>query len=424
MFSHKCSDFSLSLFRNGLLLFVLSALAGASSHAVTGDSGAAARTVGTPDGAPAAADVNETERDAGATPPGESSNAETPGEEPPDETNPDPAAGAGPEQAEDAGDAASGEDAGSPAPEAAPLFASVKEAMVAVRGDARVGMGVIVMIDDRPVVLTTLSALDGNRRMVVNTAEGEILPITGIVGAMDQDLAMLIVGEGEWPTAELRRDARIEKGGTTTVFLPQGEEPVTVEDSGGNRLKVKSPETPIYPGAPVASGGAVLAVFSPERNVQGMGTTEGSKIEPIWSDGIVPVPSIVQWEAIDLPAMASEREDLRENARIIREAGAFLGTGSKDTAVSLQPLVSARDRLGSSLRRGTQEVERNSARRSFIHSVGSVIGGVESDLTGDLETFYSYYVPEIRAMLELYRPIGKKLDQLARNPRAADSFAR
>lgn len=306
----------------------------------------------------------------------------------------------------------------------APAHAPVQDAMVAVRGDARVGLGVIVEFKGRTVVLTTLSALDGSRRMVVNTAEGDELPIVGILGAMDRDLALLIVEEGEWPTAGLRTDPTLGKEEKTTLFLPRRKESVTLEEASGTRLKVKPPETLVYPGAPVVSGGAVVAVFSPERNVQGMGTTKGSKIEPIWTDGIVPVPAIVQWEAIDLPTMASEREDLRENARIIREAGAFLKTGSKDTTVSLQPLLAARDRLGQSLRRSTHETEKNQARRSFVHTVAGVIGGVESDLADGTQTFYSYYVPEIRAMMELYQPIGERLDQLDRNPRAADSFAR
>ena len=304
------------------------------------------------------------------------------------------------------------------------VYARPEEAMVAVRGDARVGLGVIVKFEGRSVVLTTLSALDGSRRMVVNTADGETLPITGIVGAMDRDLAMLNIEEGEWPTAELKMAPAIKKNGTMTVFLPRRKESLTVEDNGSTRLKVKSPEAPVYPGAPVSSGGAVVALYSPERNVSGMGTTRGATIGPIWPDGIVPVSTTIQWEAINLPTMASERENLRENARIIREGGAFLGVGSRDTTVSLQPLLSARDRLGSSFQRSTQEVEKNQARRGFVHSVSSVIGGVESNLTRDLETSYSYFVPEIRVLMELYQPIGKKLDQLARNPRAADSFAR
>ncbi|MFP4351313.1 MAG: hypothetical protein ACLFSZ_04285 [Puniceicoccaceae bacterium] len=436
MLSPKPLDPLLRSIRKGLLFLALFGLFQAAAHAADAPAGG-----GEPAGPPA-----ETKSPDEETRETESPDEDKPVEESPDESKAeedkaeeespdegeteedkaeeDKAEEESPDEGETALSGGDGEDEADAGSSDVPARATVEEAMVAVRGDARAGLGVIVGMEGRTVVLTTLSALDGSRRMVVNTAGGDELPIAGVVGAMDRDLALLIIEEGEWPTAELRTDPSLKKNEETTLFLPRGKETATLEETSGDRLKVKAPETSVYPGAPVVSEGAVVGVFSPERRIQGMGTDKDSKIDPIWPDGIVPVPGIVQWEAIDLAIMASEREDLLRNARIIRETGAFLKKGSGDATVSLQPLLSARDRLDQSLRRNTQEIEKEQARRSFIHTVRGVAGGVESDLADGLQTFYSYYIPEIEAMMELYKPIGTAVDQLTRNPRAADSFAR
>jgi hypothetical protein len=121
--------------------------------------------------------------------------------------------------------------------------------------------------------------------------------------------------------------------------------------------------------------------------------------------------------------MAAERDALRDITERLREVGTFLGV-RREGEVTYQPLLAARRRLNANLARSDQEVERDRARRSFVFSVRSAAGNVESELGNAVETYYGYFVPEIRMLTRLYEPIGKELRKLSRDPGKADSYAR
>ncbi|MEM0965733.1 MAG: hypothetical protein AAGJ81_06265 [Verrucomicrobiota bacterium] len=302
--------------------------------------------------------------------------------------------------------------------------ADPSDALVAVRGDAELGLGVVVEYDGKVVVMTSLSSLVGNRRIVVNTAGGTVVPTGQIIAAQDRDLALIAVtGSGDSiPVTEVSIDPEISDGEDLTILSPRGQVEVSVSQVSGNRINFKALDGRVYSGSPAVDGDTVVGVYSPARNVS-LGTGSRSN-EDLWPVGIVPPSAGISWEGIDLRTVASERERLDEIRNLIEQLAVFLGVGSRDTQVTLQRLLSAQSRLKDGLQRSGQDVEKDRARSSFLFSVNSTAGSIQGDLQEAEESYYSYFIPEVRALMDFYGPVNKKLQDLARNPRGVDSFAR
>jgi len=304
-------------------------------------------------------------------------------------------------------------------------FVDPAEALVAVRGDVRAGLGVLGTYEGSTVVVTAVSALVGNRYLVVNTADGVELPITGVVAVRGEDMAFLEVDdEGlELPLAELDFDAAFGEKDSVRLLSPAGSLAVSIGKKELGRFAVGGLEEAAYAGAPVVRSGKVVGVFSPARTI-GSAPVDSNKDSFIWSDGVVPLHSSAQWEGINLQTMAIERVTLDESFELLGELGSFFGTNRSKETVTLQRLLAAQDRLREGLARATQESVRDSARRSFVFSMRSALSGLGADLEEAQQGFYSYFAPEVEAQIELYRPIREKVRALEANPRSADSYAR
>ncbi|MGE9291128.1 MAG: hypothetical protein ACQKBT_09070 [Puniceicoccales bacterium] len=304
-------------------------------------------------------------------------------------------------------------------------FSSPEKALVALRGDVRVGLGILSTFEGRTVVVTSVSAFEGNRRLIVNTAEGVEVPIVGVVAVWGKDLAFLAVDDSELelPIAELGFDVEMDPKQGVTVLNPHREIPLKVGANKGGRLEIAKLEGPIFAGSPAVIGKQVVGVFSPARII-GDDSSSNGKSTSIWSAGIVPLDVTNQWEVIDLSTMAMERTTLEECQVVISEMGKFFGVNGRGEDVTMQRLVAARERLKDGLSRSGQTVEKDSARRSFVFSMRSAAGSVLEGLEEAQNEFYSYFRPEVAVLMDLYRPVYEKIEALKKNPKGADSFAR
>ncbi|MBC2602193.1 hypothetical protein [Puniceicoccus vermicola] len=304
-------------------------------------------------------------------------------------------------------------------------FVSPQEALVAVRGDAKVGLGVLATYEERTVVVTSLSALNGSRRILVNTAGGQEVPIVGVIGVKGKDMAFLAVDSAaaDLPVAELNLEGKIEKDDSVRILNPRREIKLKVRGEESGRIEIGDVEGPVFAGSPVVVGKQVIGVFSPARLV-GTQASSGADSTVIWNAGIVPFSSSMQWEPIDLATMALESETLDDCLSVISQVGSFLKVSGFKGEVSMQRLLVARDRLKDDLARSSQAVEKDNARKKFAFSVRSSTGSVQSDLQGALNNYYSYFDPEVTLLVDLYRPVHEKIQDLNNNLRKADSFAR
>ena len=303
-------------------------------------------------------------------------------------------------------------------PKKEPNYGDPAEALVAVRGDAGAGLGILSFFEGKTVVVTSVSALEGSRRLLVNRADGSNVPIAGVAAVRGRDLALLAVNdEGlDLPYAELSFTAELDSKKFAGLLTPQGLIALSLEKKGKDgRYPVRPLETPVFAGTPVLVGGEVFGVYSPERSL-------GQ--EEIWPAGVEAVSPPFQWEILNLRTMAAEGESLEESYEMLSQIGLLLGVNRSKGALTLQRLVAAKDRLKDSLERYSQPVELNSARGRFIFSVRSALGTVETDLQEARLGFYSYFSPEIEAQIEMYSPIREKMQELSENPRSADSYAR
>ncbi len=304
-------------------------------------------------------------------------------------------------------------------------FSDPAEALVAIRGDARAGLGTLALFEGNVVAVTSISALEGNRRILANTPDGVEIPVVGVAGVYGKDLAFLAMNaEGlDLPVAELNFDASVDPKDKVKILDQRGETDVTLAKGNSGRMNVDKLERQIFPGSPVVRDGKIIGVFSPAR-VVGAGSGRKGGGTAIWSDAVVPLPSSPRWEVIVLPVMAVERESLDQALTMINELSALLGVGARDKEATMQRLIAARKRLADGLERSNQELERDNARRGFIFSVKSATGAVEADLQEVTNGSYSYFAPEVSALVDLFRPVQSKINALEKNPRSADSFAR
>lgn len=302
-------------------------------------------------------------------------------------------------------------------------FASPEAAMVAVRGDASVGLGALTRFDDKLVVVTSLSSLVGSRRIVVNTADGEEVPVVGIVGVYGADLAFLAVNDQELdlPYCEMKLDFDLKANDTVRILNPRGETEGKISGQKPDRYVLNKIDGPVFSGSPVVVGRKLVGVYSPSRMIS-IGAS-GRQPKVIWEAGVVPFYSNPSWESINLSTLAVEDETLEEAQRTLGQVGSLLGVGGKGE-LTLQRLISARDRLANGLAQSSLEVEKDNARKRFVFSVRSTAGTVGAVLEEAALGYSSYFQPEIAVLTEIYAPIEQKVKTLSENPRTADSFAR
>lgn len=300
-----------------------------------------------------------------------------------------------------------------------------RDSLVAVRGNQSVGLGILGLYEGSPVVVTSVSAIVGSRVILVTTPDGTEIPIVGVAAVRGRDLAFLAVGEGvpEIPTVEVDFGSEIDPKAEVSILNPKTDVPLTLGSPKDGRYPVDRLESPIFPGAPVLMGDTVIGVFSPARSLS-QGQSSKDKNTQLWPAGVVGLQPPVQWEPIDLRTMAFEDETLAEAYLVLEQMGAFLGAGKSGVAVTMQPLLAAQRRLADGLSRANQEVEKERARSSFIFSVKSAVGSVESDLREAQLGFYSFFSPQITQLIEVYRPIREKISGFEGNPGSVDSFAR
>jgi len=263
----------------------------------------------------------------------------------------------------------------------------------------------------------------------VNTADGFVVPIIGIIGAVDRDLAVLKIDprviaspDFDLPIAgvvvdpEIQVKDSVKLTGAMSSFLMQ------VKTIQGPRYLLDEPDEPVLVGSPISIEGDVVGIFSPLRSLFGaLGSNDKKTL--IWEPALVPFTTETSWEKIDLQIMAAERNSLNAMKSVILELGSFLGVGGSKSEVTMQRLISAQNRLADKLV-SSNERERDRGRGSFIFSLKSAAGSLETDLLSAESTYYNFYVPEIIILMEMYRPIREKINSLEKNPGSVDSYGR
>ncbi len=309
-------------------------------------------------------------------------------------------------------------------------YAPVTEALVAIRGDRQSGIGTLVEIDGEVFVLTALSAFAKNSRMALRTATGETIPVDGVAGARNSDLAMLkVAGDtSELPVAGSLFDAPLESGTSLTIQTPHDE----LEASGGSVEggRAAAPETRsfVFAGTPVVLDGKVVGVFSPARNVfAGSGDEPPPTEGEVWQDGMVFLSSDLRWQPINPIRMAAQARTLAGVAAQVQQLGAFLGVGSLGfSEVSVQPLLSAKSRLYDGIldSRDKTATDLKRVRDRFVFSVTSFSSDIAPTLIAAGRDYYGYFQPEVAVLKNLYRPVWEKLSELKESPSKADGYAR
>ena len=283
----------------------------------------------------------------------------------------------------------------------------------------------MIKVQEREVILTSLSALDGSRDIHVNMADGTKIPVGSVVAFNGTDLAFITIeGEtDELPIYEWDPEVTLNAGDSVTIINPRRTIEGKIDGGAPGRYAMRRPEGRIFAGAPVVRDGELVGVVSPSRF---LGISSGSKSgrTEIVPFGIANLPPKAKWEVIDLRKMSFEREAINQWTNTLSGLGAFFGVSRSTGEVEMQRLVAAQKRLKEGLDRSDQDVERDNARKRFVFSVRSAVGALVTDLQQAQTGYYSYFDPEIDELIKLYRPIGAKLEALEANPRTADSYAR
>jgi len=344
------------------------------------------------------------------------------------ETGKDSSGDSGSQAPAAAGEEVSGETAGESASPGSFQFVSPGEALVAIRGNSSNGVGTLVRIKGVDFVMTAISSLAPNSRITVTTVDGTIIPVTGLIGLRDGDLALLRIGEGEvdLPVAEASFDADSDARKEFVIQTPHKAVPVSASAAKDGRVAVSDLNERVFPGTPVVIGSKVAGVFSPARNVFGVAETSPSEGE-VWSAGMVFLPSEGDWEPIDPQRLMRQSNELAEAAFVVRNLAALLNAGPVGrTTLVAQPLIAAQDRL----RQGIEDTRDKSAsdkERVFDRFVFSV-NGFGSDVLPLLVTadrdFYGYMQPEVEKLKDLYKPVWEKVEEIKANPQRSSSYTR
>lgn len=315
---------------------------------------------------------------------------------------------------------------------AEPEPVTVREALVAIRGDRGTGLGALVEIKGDRFVLTSLSALAPNRRMSVQTSSGQLVPVARLVGAVDADIALLQLGEGAegLPVVKAKLDAELESGDKLTIQSPHEALEISSGSLSGGRLETKSLEVPVFSGAPVVLDGEVVGVFSPASNVYAGvkdGSSAASKDGNVWEAGLVLLEPDLEWQSVDPLLMSTQYATLEETAEQLKNLSVLLRVGSMNSeSLTAQPLIAAQSRLKQNLLdlRGSDGAELERAYQRFEFSVRSYASEISPTLATAGRDYYGYFQPTIRVLETLYEPVSEKLAELKANPSKARSYAR
>jgi hypothetical protein len=150
-------------------------------------------------------------------------------------------------------------------------------AVVMIEGDNSEGTGFLVKMPDGPVVVTNLHVLAANPHLRVTTNTGMEIPILGMKGASDRDLALLQIKDNNYNYLDLDKDVSSNVSPGDPVITPgnsQGGEVVlnthgSVVAVGPDRVEVSNPIYHGNSGGPVfdSKNGQVLAVVTQATKV-------------------------------------------------------------------------------------------------------------------------------------------------------------
>lgn len=302
------------------------------------------------------------------------------------------------------------------------------DARVALRGDRVTGLGTLAIVRDRPVVVTSLQAIDGNSQLEIRLPNGTSLSPVRIIASTTGALALIEIEDPERALSYIEIDLEerpdIREGQTVAI-------PVREDRVSGDLLPPRGPFFPLnrftgepLPGSPVVSSvrGRFVGVFAPQRQIfttQQAGRGTGGNV--LHEAGVLVFSPELRWEPIDWVFFRDQRRQLDEFSATTRAVAGFLANRREEYA-HVQPLVAAQRRF--SERRNQSGFDLTRERDSLIFTISSQASANVTTLERDIFQLYGYFQPEAEMLLNERRRLINQVQELRRNPASVDRFAR
>ena len=283
-------------------------------------------------------------------------------------------------------------------------------AVVLIKGDNAEGTGFLIKTADGPTVVTNIHVISNNPHLKITTNTGAPITILSYTGAIDRDLAMIAVKDGDFKYLELATDISGTVQPGDEVVTPGNSEGGEVMLNTGGKVLGIGPEriefdNPIYHGN---SGGPVFHVKS--GKVIGV-VTEAIKVDV--SDELdkasianrnsaighsmryfgLRVDSVPKWEVYDWNRFQNETAFLDQFDKRNRSLDSFLNAPNDNKPEDAlwrddEKIVKANNDF-SDQASGAGSSQRMDAIRELYSDLDNIVG-IDMDAIQNSNSFYSF----------------------------------
>lgn len=342
--------------------------------------------------------------------------------------------------------------ASTPAPEpAGKLTADQARAVVLISGDEAVGTGFLVKTADGPCVITNIHVISANPNLKITTSTGAEIKMLSAKGAVDRDLAMLMIQDAGYNYLELADDVSKVAQPGDEVITPGNSEgggvmlPTTgkVLGIGPDRVEVDNPIFHGNSGGPVfhTKSNKVLGVVTEARKVdvtndldKASHANKNSAISGTMRYFALRLDNVSSWVPIDWRRFQNETTFMEQFHKRSRCLDSFLNTSDKTPppkdSDALDPnLWRTDDKLEQANTNYIQQAsggdssQRLDAERQLLADLVA-LADTDVSTVKDLTNFYSFNRDRAKDEMAYRKALQDELDDYGNNMSRAGGMAR